>query len=155
MNLVDILKMLNCNNAIDIQNKGIKLVEEFDNISLFIQPIFPEYNKNVWDNCARILSQKSDEELSPYLIELLEWLQDLNWPGTFIIIERLKRMNGKILLNSFLLAINKALNMPPDEQEWIDNLSILLENKELKKELNEDVYYILRKRYDGFWNCQP
>lgn len=152
MNLVDILKMLNCNNASDIQNKGIKLAEKFDDISLFIQPMFPNYNKNIWENCAKILSQRSDQELSSYLIQLLEWLQDLNWPGAFIIIERLKQMNGKLLLNPFLLAIKKASNMPPDEQEWLDNLSILLENNELQKELDEDVYYTLKKRYDDFWN---
>ncbi len=28
----------------------------------------------VWDNCAMILSERTDEELSPYLLQLMEWL---------------------------------------------------------------------------------
>ncbi|MBQ9119946.1 MAG: DivIVA domain-containing protein, partial [Lachnospiraceae bacterium] len=39
---------------------------------------------------ALILAEKSDEELSPHLIQLMEWLQDLNWPGAVCIQDRLK-----------------------------------------------------------------
>ena len=40
----------------------------------FIQPLTPRHNKNVWENCAAIIAEKSDEELETYLTELLEWL---------------------------------------------------------------------------------
>lgn len=43
----------------------------------------------MWNNCAKILSDKSDEELSPYLPELFRWLKDLNWPGAICIYDRL------------------------------------------------------------------
>ena len=38
-----------------------------------------------WKNCAIVLSEKSDEELAPYLDDLLRWLQDINWEGGTVI----------------------------------------------------------------------
>lgn len=76
-----LLNLLDWNNSRAEQDKGIKLAKEEKDIRPFLQPGSQEHNKNVWDNCAVILSERSDEELSPYLIELLEWLQDMNWPG--------------------------------------------------------------------------
>lgn len=35
---------------------------------------------------------RSDEELLPYMFMLLEWLQDINWPGALIIYDRLTQM---------------------------------------------------------------
>ena len=57
----------------------------------FLQPGKP-YGKNVWGNCAKILSKKTNEELSVYSTELMMWLQDMNWPGAFCIFDRLKLM---------------------------------------------------------------
>lgn len=42
--------------------------------------------------CAKVIADRSDEELIPYLRYLFEWLQDLNWPGSGIIINRLAKM---------------------------------------------------------------
>lgn len=152
MNITNILQMLDCCNDIETQNKGIKLAENITDINIFIQPMYPLYNKNVWENCAVILDKRSDEELKPYLKQLLEWLQDLNWPGTFIIIDRLKRFNGELLFPFYTAAINETLKRSVDDQEWLDNLSVLIENKELSNELSRDLYNSLEKIYNDFWN---
>lgn len=149
--LIEILKMLDCCNELEIQNKGVELAANFNDIGVFILPMHPLYNKNVWENCAKIIEKRSDQELAPYVIKLLEWLQDLNWPGTFIIIERLKRIDGEILINPYIATLCKAKNYSEDDQEWLDHLTILIENKELAKKLDEDLYRRLKKRYTNFW----
>ena len=35
---------------------------------------------------------RSDEELQPFIFMLLEWLQDLNWPGALIIYNRVTQI---------------------------------------------------------------
>ena len=97
----EILDMLDWNNSQEIQAKGVSLGSKVDDLSVFLQPVSEKHKKNVWDNCALILDGKSDEELAPYLPQLLEWLQDLNWPGTFTIIRTLKEVFGPVAFALF------------------------------------------------------
>lgn len=74
--------------------KGIDAAKQIQNLFPFMQPIVipPEKSKLAWEPCARVIAARSDEELLPYMFMLLEWLQDLNWPGALIIYERLKEI---------------------------------------------------------------
>ncbi|MGO5549106.1 DUF5071 domain-containing protein [Wansuia hejianensis] len=36
------------------------------------------------------MCDRSDKQLETYLDKILEWLQDINWPGAFWISERLE-----------------------------------------------------------------
>ena len=87
-----IIEMLDEENSQKIQEKGIKLGKKIKNINVFIL----NANFGVWENCAKILASKTDEELSPYLLNLLIWIQDLNWPGAMIILERMKKFEEDI-----------------------------------------------------------
>ena len=93
MNIDEIMDMLDWNNSVNIQEHGRYLAKDIKCINVFLQPGHLEHNKNVWSNCAMILAEKSNEELSPYLFQLLEWLQDMNWPGAECILARLKKFN--------------------------------------------------------------
>ena len=123
-NIECIFNMLDWNNPIDIQVKGRNLAQEIKNFSVFLQPNTPHFNKNIWENCAAILSKKTDEELSLYLQPLLEWIQDLNWPGALCILYRLRDYKDKNYLN---IIKNKceceAIHMNDDV--WLDNLHLL------------------------------
>ena len=71
-----------------LQKSGRALAEKLVDLSPLIMPIG---KKSIWENCARVIAEKSDHVLRPYLFRLLIWLQDMNWPGAFIIAERLKK----------------------------------------------------------------
>lgn len=73
-----IFEYLSWDNSDEVQKLGIELAGNINNLSVLIMPI---ENKSIWENCAKVLISKSDEELSMYLIELFEWLKDMNWPG--------------------------------------------------------------------------
>ena len=63
--------------------------------------ILPPVAPSAWECCAQVLCKKSDMVLEPYLSGPLEWLQDLNWPGALIILERLKIFSGEKLKKTF------------------------------------------------------
>lgn len=124
VNIDYIMDLLDWNNSIEKQEQGINLAKEVKCINVFLQPGSYHYGKNVWDNCAKILAARSNEELSPYLIELMAWLQDMNWPGAFCILNRLKKMvNEQLFWHSYTICLKcaKALN----DEVWESNLKIL------------------------------
>ena len=125
----EIFNMLNSNNDLKVQQEGIKLASNIDNIEHFIQPSL--YGKCVWENCAKVLSLKDDDILKPYLFDLLVWLQDLNWPGAIIILERLKRFTDFIFLADVISAVVNSAKASNDFI-WIANINLLLDNDKLR-----------------------
>lgn len=125
VNIDYIMDLLDWNNSIEMQERGLKLAKEVKCINAFLQPGNHYYGKNVWDNCAKILSARSNEELSPYLIELMRWLQDMNWPGAFCIFNRLKEMvNEQSFQYSYTICLKCAKAL--DDEVWESNLRLLL-----------------------------
>ena len=119
-----IMGLLDWNKSIADQAEGIKMAENIENINVFLQPCSKNYNKNVWDNCAKILSARSNEELSPYMIELMEWLQDMNWPGAFCIFDRLKEMvNEQLFQHSYTICLKYAQAL--EDEVWENILRML------------------------------
>ena len=124
INIDYIMDLLDWNNSIEKQEQGIALAKDVKCINVFLQPCSKNYNKNVWDNCAKILSARSNEELSPYMIELMEWLQDMNWPGAFCIFERLKGMvNEQLFQHSYTICLKYAQAL--EDEVWENNLRML------------------------------
>ena len=125
VNIDYIMSLIDWHKSLSEQDYGIRLAENVESINAFLQPCNKNFNKNVWDNCAKILSKRSDDELNPYLVELLWWLRDLNWPGAFCILERLQRFADNTPLNSaFNICLKCAQAMKDDV--WENNLKMLL-----------------------------
>ena len=123
VNIDYIMQLIDWNNSIKKQLKGIKLAQDVKCINVFLQPSSP-YGKNTWENCAKILSEKTDKELSPYLIDLMEWLQDMNWPGAFCICERLQRFRDEPLYHySYKICLKYAKALEDDV--WESNLKMI------------------------------
>lgn len=76
------------------QAEGINSAEDMQCIKTFFLPMGKNGGKKVWENCAVIISRRHDEELIPYIMDMLCWIEDLNWPGAEIILQRLIQMSG-------------------------------------------------------------
>lgn len=146
-----IMDMLDSGNPIAVQKKGIKLGKRIQSINVFLQPANPGHIKNVWENCARILASKDDETLLPYTTQLLEWLQDLNWPGALIVLDRLKKF---AVSDRFVFSVKECVKMAAscNDQIWLDYLSELLDNEPLKAKLSDEILTILKKHYQNWGN---
>ena len=130
VDITDIMDMLDWNMSSEIQSKGISLARNTETIIPFIQPLTQKHNKNVWENCAVIIAERSDENLKPYLVELLEWLQDMNWPGAFCILNRLQKYSDdSSIRNAINVCIEKAKKC--GDEVWESNLRLLCRNSKV------------------------
>lgn len=135
--IYSIYDMLNRKNTPEVRSQGIRLAEKIDNLAFLIQP---PACPSVWECCAEILARKPDVVLEPYLGDLLKWLQDLNWPGAVVILDRLKTFSGEKLKNPFVCSFNYAVNSNSEEdQMWISYLALLLDNVQLKNQLPNEI----------------
>ncbi len=121
-----IMELIDWNQSAEDQERGIQMAENIQSINVFLQPCNKKYNKNVWENCARVLAKRTDEELSYYFEELMGWLQDMNWPGAFCILERLKHMSDiPGFWHSYEICMECARAL--EDGTWISNLEMLKE----------------------------
>ena len=126
----EIMDMLDWQNTSKEQCKGIELASQLDTISVFIQPVTPRHNKNVWENCAKILSSKSDECLDGHIGRLFEWLQDMNWPGADIIYQRLLSVSMNYIDIPFKESLERACKS--GDTVWKDVLIMFWNEYQLK-----------------------
>ena len=105
MNIDKLYEMLSCNNPENIQQQGIADAKKIKNLSVLIMPF---EDKTIWENCAKVLAQKNDEELKQYLPPLFEWLQDMNWPGADIIYDRLLHVAKDMLIPIYQYSLSCA-----------------------------------------------
>lgn len=121
VNIDYIMDLLDWNRSAEEQALGIELAKDVHFIHAFLQPCMKNYNKNVWDNCAKILAMRPDSELEQCLPSLLEWLQDLNWPGATCILERLQAYRDTKTLDTYRsIALKEAACM--GDEVWESNL---------------------------------
>ncbi|MBQ7171275.1 MAG: DUF5071 domain-containing protein [Clostridia bacterium] len=138
----ELFDMLSWNSDAETQKKGIELAKDIECFSVFLQPRSFKHSKDVWGNCAKILYDYPDEKLQYCVPEMLEWLEDMNWPGAELVLERLIKMKDISFLSSFLtVCVKEALIL--DNQSWLGNMAALLENDDLKNELPKDIRKVL------------
>ena len=137
MNNIDyILELIDWNRPLSDQEKGIQMANQVRCIKAFFQPSGPGGGKSVWGNCAIIVCNHSDAELSPYVLDMLIWIQDLNWPGATEILCRLKNFTEVTYIAPLIESLLPALIVLND-YSWMQNLSELLENQSLKSLLTD------------------
>lgn len=141
-----IMYLIDWNRSPDEQQMGISLARKVNCIKAFFQPFGPGFGKNVWENCATIICERSDEDLIPYISDMLLWLKDLNWPGAEQIQQRLIGFQDVIILATIL---NHRI---PDieklgETSWLMFISDLLNNRKLSRSLDSRTREILAKYY--------
>ena len=60
------------------QSEGLRKARNVLCLKPFFRPIGRGYSKHVWENCAIVVCERSDEDLFLYIDEMLLWMQDLN-----------------------------------------------------------------------------
>lgn len=141
----ELFDMLSWNSDEDTQRRGLELAKQIKCYSVFLQPHGLKHDKDVWENCAKILSKYPDEILQYCSLGMLEWLADINWPGAETILDRLTKFSDTSLLATFIVHCVKTA-LACDQQGWLGNMSALLENENLKTTLPKDTYNVLYKR---------
>lgn len=118
INIDYIFELINSDD-IETQNKGIALAQDVKNLDVFMQP--GDYRTDSWDNCAKIICDRSDKELFPYLNKLFSWINDLNKPGAYRVFERIEEFEPT---NEFMEAYRQEIHYVKrtHDQMWLDVL---------------------------------
>lgn len=120
----ELFEMLSWDSTEKIQGIGLSEARKVKHLSVFFQPI---ESKSVWENCAKVLIEKSDLELERYLVDLFKWLQDMNWPGAMLIYDRLKGMPRELVQFAYSVCLDQAISTGDDcwketlEDFWNNN----------------------------------
>ena len=143
-----LFEMMDEGQPVEVQEEALREARKIKSLSVFMQPI--EYGWS-WENCAKVICEKTDKELDTYICEMLKWLRDLNWPGAFLIMERLEKMDPQLLLNAAIYAVKQALLLK--DNEWLGWMSYLLKNKKFYDALSEEKKYqkILKRYHKKYW----
>ena len=99
---------LDWNKSREEQKQGLAWARQIENLSILIQPI---ESKSLWHNCAVVIIEKNDHQLEPYLMQLFEWLKDLNWPGADLIYERRLTIPVSMLKTPFDICLKQAVKI--------------------------------------------
>lgn len=78
------------------------------------------YDKSVWDAKARVIAAQSDAVLEHYAAGVLDWLQDLNWPGSMRLFDRLTAVRKGRLDEAIAECIEFASVL--NDEMWIEFL---------------------------------
>lgn len=83
----------------------------------------PSGRKDVWEHAAEVLRQFGFPRLAEHLPSLLEWLQDLNWPGAQDVLDLLGQADPAVVEPELREAMVKARS--EGDEDWLTNLQRL------------------------------
>lgn len=85
------------------------------------------HEKNRWANLAEIIIIRGYPACKDVIKELFIWLQDLNWPGTFDMIDFLLTIPTKDLKEPFYASYKEAIQT--NDETWIEYLADFAKKK--------------------------
>lgn len=121
MDIDEIFELLNEQNSDAIQHIGIENAQHVKTVSVFVQPVSEKIGMEVWENCAKVLSSRTDQELKPILYKLLCWLKDTTMPGAITIAKRLHSYNRDDYF-SMILRIAMRTAQEQNDQDWFQDI---------------------------------
>lgn len=141
-NIDEIMHLINWNQSSAEQARGISLARDIKCIKCFFQPLGLNENKAVWQNCAKVICYHDDSELELYLVDMLLWLEDINWPGSELILNRLIAFKRVDMLAHHLSTLVPVL-VYKNEFNWLITLARLLENSLLLDTIDNETLLLL------------
>lgn len=103
----EIIEMLASNDK-NVQQSGVKAASDVKTLKCFMRPPYGEPKNCTWENCAKIVSARSDDELKHYITDLIIWISDVNTLGYNDIFERLMKFKDKVIIEKY---INYLINV--------------------------------------------
>lgn len=85
-------------------------------------------DKRKWGTFAEQVCLLNDEEIIPLIPDMLEWLQDMNWPGSVLYAKRLRTLPEEVVYPVVERTISQAKK--ENDEIWMENLQDWLDGIE-------------------------
>jgi hypothetical protein len=110
-NIDSLFDRLSIRSDENIREEAIKEARDIKSICVFLMPETPEHGRDIWESCARILAERTDEELlAPNIAKgLIDWISDMSFPGADIIEERLRKLSPESIVSPYTEALEAAI----------------------------------------------
>jgi HEAT repeat protein len=130
MEINQLLKNLSWNMPEKIQQEAMEELINIldDNIEILIQPLI---DKSCWENAAKVIKEIGYPGNKNAIKGLIEWLQDMNWPGAVIASETLYSIGFHIIYPSIQNAVNYAIS--EYDIMWLENIRHLIISMDCSK----------------------
>ncbi len=109
----------------EITNEIINL--GISDLSFLLQPI----NKSYWDKAANVICELGVERYIDVLPSMMEWIQDLNWPGALRIFTELKSVDDIRVIRCIEDTVAKVILL--DDMEWLYFIKLLIDEIGIEK----------------------
>ena len=138
-NIKELIRDLDWSKPEEVQKKSIEqLLKMHDSELIFLAQQNELCHKYCWHNAAAILKAIGYPRIRPVIPYLMEWFQDINWPGVVTIVETLRTINP----NELIPYIEEASKRSIDENDdcWAFGLVTLIRELDLTPIVNKDIY---------------
>lgn len=126
----EIIEMIHCNSPAFVQNEGIKLALQKDDLDFVMyyssDPAYAE-------NCAKIFTSLEYQKCTRYFDDLFSWIEDLNTSGAIDIFEYLSCAPADLLLESFVVSLDAAVKRK--NKTMLDILNMILQKNHKLNEI--------------------
>lgn len=93
-----------------------------------------------WEYQAQVLKKRGFPEIQDVLDEMFVWLQDMNWPGAYTVVDILSNIPRNVMIKHFKNATEKAVK--DNDIGWLYWLREFMEKNDIKiQELNDNELY--------------
>lgn len=83
--------------------------------------VIPFGEKPLFQACAEVLCALDNATLSRLATELFRWFRNMNWPGSELILERVKQLPPGVVRDTLARAKQKAADV--GDEEWLYNIA--------------------------------
>ena len=129
-----VIDSLDVNAPEDIRTETMEQIIKDKNFDL-TGLMRPPNKENCWQFCALTIREINNERLYKHTYEMLEWLQDITWPGAIVIMEKLVTFPRDILEPDLIKAKHAA--ELAEDSTWGYSLHIILEKAIAKKKYGQ------------------
>lgn len=129
------LKYLEWNTPETVKTEAKEKLKHMDNDQLPML-LFP-HGKSCWDGAAEVITEIGLPRIHGIMPGVMEWLQDMNWPGAKIIFDYLEKQSKETMLPHIQQALHKANEQ--NDQMWLYWMMYLMENMQIRGEDFQDI----------------
>lgn len=147
MDIFEQIRELHWDQPRDVQQRAIEKLSRLNGEEvIFLAKHSEVLQKPTWENAARVLKQIGYPKNAPALPYLMEWFQDINWPGVDDVII----LMGKIELSILKPVIEEAglRCLQAGDQDWALGILQLIHRIKSEKILDKAFMHKLEKLAD-------